>query len=80
MHIWPPSSAKAAAFGTYIVLLILFLSFSCIILFIRCMFCMIPKVMTDLHFVLSLSLEFRDLGLKFDVLSISRNKQRQKQN
>lgn len=36
--------------------------------------------MTDLHFVLSLSPEFRVLGLKFDVLSISRNKQRRKQN
>lgn len=74
MNIWSPTSEKKVAFRTYLVLPILFLSFSCIILFFRCMFCMTPNIMTDLHFELSLSLEFRVLGLKFDVLSFSRNK------
>jgi len=74
MNVWRPASEKAAAFRTHLLIPMFFLSFACIILFIRCMFCIIPKVMTDMHFVLSLSLEFRVLGLKFDVLSISRNK------
>lgn len=80
MNLWPPTSEKVVAFRTYCVIPLLFLSFSCIILFIRWMCCIIPKVKTDLHFVLSLSLEFRVLELKFDVLSISGNKQRQRQN